>query len=420
MRPPTRMTPSHPRPYANPYDELAELADPEPDAWHAPGPAAGSGPERRPGGRGDFSDLTGAVRSDREREEWSPPSHRGRSRLAGVSLAVKLVVAALVGAVLLVAGDRLAVAYAERKTEEKIQQSLHLAARPQVDIDGFPFLTQVLDKRIGQARVSVPDVAASKVSLSEVHATARNVHVVGDLPSSVQGAVVDRMDGDVLLSFEDLSRELGASQLTFRQAGPREVKVAGTLPVAGREIRLQARARVGAEDGRKLSTVIGDMRLDVPGLFTYRPGRGPGAGLRLHPEAARRVASTAAQAKALFAVPAITQRLGLPESAIDRALSGEKELSRLTGSPLFLQRLSQVNLVDLVVDHPWLLEKAGIDPGLVDALLKLRPPALTDRLSFSYELPAAARDVRVREVAVERDGIRARLLGTGLAFGSTG
>ncbi|MCK8678787.1 LmeA family phospholipid-binding protein [Streptomyces lichenis] len=395
----------------NPYDELAALADPEPDFG-----------AERDAGRDDFADLTGAVSSDREREEWSPPrhrSHRGRSRLAGVPVVLKLGATALVGAVLLVAGDRLAVAYAEQKTEESIQQSLHLAARPQVDIDGFPFLTQVLDKRIDRARVTVPDVAASKVSLAEVQATAQNIHVVGDLPSSVQGAVIDRMDGGVLLSFDDLSRELGASQLKFSKAGKREVLITGTLPVAGRELRLQARATVGAQGGRSLSTTIAGMRLDVPGLFTYRPGEGPEAGLRLHPAAARRISSTAAEAKALLGVPALTRRLGLPKSAVDRALHGEEELHRLTGSPRFLQQLSQVNLVDLVVEHPWLLEKAGIDPGLVDALLKLRPPALTDRLSFSYALPESARDIRVRDVSVEESGIRARLVGTGLAFGST-
>ncbi|QGV82272.1 DUF2993 domain-containing protein [Streptomyces ficellus] len=402
MRPPTRIA-SHPH---NPYEELAELADPEPDFTQ---PAASA----RRGSKGL------GIRSDDDEEEWSPPNHRGRSRFAAVSVVFKLGVTAVVGAVLLVTGDRLAVAYAEEKAEDKIQQSLHLAARPQVDIAGFPFLTQVLDKRIRSVDVTVPDVAADKVSLAEVHATADDIRIVGDLPSSVEGAVVDRMNGDVLLSFDDLNRELGASHVRFSSAGGDGIRILGSLPVAGREVSVRAEAHVRRDGDRAVSTTVENMSLDVPGLFTYRPGDDPArSGLRLHPEAARRISREAADLKALLGVPAIAERLGLPRSEIDRALRGEKELSRLTGSPVFLQRLAKVNLVDLVIDHPWLLEKAGIDPALVGALLKLRPPQLADRFSLSFELPRSAGDLRLRDVTVDGAGIRVGLTGSGLAFGN--
>ncbi|MFF8830937.1 DUF2993 domain-containing protein [Streptomyces sp. NPDC015131] len=405
MRPPTRIaTHRH-----NPYDELAELADPEPDFGSVEPPS-----RRRPTRLGIPSD-------DDTDEDWSPPDHRGRSRFAAVPVVVKLAATAVVGAVLFVAGDRLAVAYAEEKAEEQIQRSLRLAARPQVDIAGFPFVTQVLDKRIRTVNVTVPDVAADRVSLAEVHATASDIRVVGDLPSSVEGAVVDRMEGDVLLSFDDLNRELGASHVRFSSAGGDGIHVHGTLPVAGREVSLRAEAHVRRDGDRAVATTVEDMRLDVPGLFTYRPGEDPAtSGLRLHPEAARRIASEAADLKALFAVPAIAERLGVPRASIERALRDEAELRRLTGSPLVLKKLTEVNLVDLVAEHPWLLEKAGIDPGLIGALLKLRPPQLADRFSLSFELPRSAGDLRLRRVAVDGSGIRVGLTGQGLAFGSTG
>lgn len=402
MRPPTRIA-THPR---NPYEELAQLADPEPDFGQAATtPRAGST------GLGIPSD-------DDEDDDWSPPDHRGGSRFAAVPVVVKLAVTAVVGALFFVAGDRLAVAYAEEKAADRIQQSLRLAARPQVDIAGFPFLTQVLDKRIRSVDVTVPDVAADKVSLAEVHATATDIRIVGDLPSSVEGAVVDRMDGDVLLSFDDMNRELGASHVRFSGAGRDGVHIVGTLPVAGRTVSLRAEARVRRDGDRAVSTTVENMRLDVPGLFTYRPGDDPAlSGLRLHPDAARRISREAADLKALLAVPAIAERLGLSRSQIDRALREEEELSRLTGSPLFLRQLSKVNLVDLVADHPWLLEKAGIDPGLIAALLKLRPPQLTDRFSLSFELPQSAGDVRLRRVGVDGSGIRVGLTGSGITFG---
>ncbi|MEU0666751.1 DUF2993 domain-containing protein [Streptomyces lavendulocolor] len=407
MRPPTRIA-THPR---NPYEELARLADPEPDSEQRP--TSPHDPPAPPStGLGIPSD------DDGDGEAWSPPNHRGRSRFAAVPVVVKLAVTVAAGAVLLTAGDRLAVAYAEERAEEKIQQSLRLAARPQVDIAGFPFLTQVLGKRIRTVDVTLPDVAADKVSLAEVRARATDIRIVGDLPSSVEGAVVDRMDGDVLLSFDDLNRELGASHVRFSSDGRGGVHVLGSLPVAGRTVTLRAEARVGRDGDRAVSTTVEHMRLDVPGLFTYRPGTDPGSsGLRLHPEAARRISGEAAGVKALFDVPAVAERLGLPRARIDAALRSEEERGRLAGSPHFLRALTEVNLIDLVVEHPWILRKAGIDPDLVGALLKLRPPQLADRFSLSFRLPESAGDVRLRHVGVDGSGIRVGLTGSGLALG---
>ncbi|MFD5427656.1 DUF2993 domain-containing protein [Streptomyces sp. NPDC127084] len=331
----------------------------------------------------------------------------------------KLAVAVVVSGSLFVAGDRLSVAYAEDKAAEKIRQSLGGGARPEVEIQGFPFLTQVLSQRIDRADVTVPDVAADKISIAEVHATAEDIRIVGDLPTAVEGAVVDRMDGDVLLSFDDLNRELGASQVKFTETGSGGIRIAGSLPVAGREVSLRARAYIRQDGDRAVSTTVKDMSLDVPGLFTYRPGKDPErSGLRLHAEAAQRIGREAARAKALLALPAVVERLGIPGEQIDRALRSEAKLSELTGSPRFLKQLMKVNLVDVVVDHPWLLEKVGIDPKLVGGLLKLKPPQLSESLSLSFELPKfATGEIRLRGIAVESEGIRADLTGSGLAFG---
>ncbi|MFJ8074155.1 DUF2993 domain-containing protein [Streptomyces sp. NPDC096176] len=403
MRPPTRIS-TH---SYNPYEELAQLADPEPDSILPPGR-----PPRLPPVR--------AIPSDDEPEHWAPPNHRGKSRLAAVPITLKFIVAVVVAGTLFVLCDRLALIYAEEKAEEGIQDSLGLAAQPDVDINGFPFLTQLARNRVDHADLDLPDLPADKVSIAEVHIAARDIRLVGDLPTSVQGAFVARMQGDVLLSFDDLNRELGASRLEFTSSGPDAVHIAGSLPVAGRTVTVAAQARVGKNGDRAVSTTLENIRLDVPRLFTYRPGKDPDhAGLRLHPEAAGRISRETARIKALFNLPAVVERLGIPQSHMDRALRSEKELHRLTGSPRFLQSLTKVNLIDLVVDHPVILETVGIDPDLVGALLQLRLPELADRFSLSVALPKTVPgDVRLRDIVVERDGVRVDLTGSGLSLGA--
>ena len=54
----------------------------------------------------------------------------------------------------------------------------------------------------------------------------------------------------------------------------------------------------------------------------------------------------------------------------------------------FVEKLMQVNLVDVVVDHPWLLEKVGIDPKILGALSGLTKPQLAASDWNTYARPA--------------------------------
>ncbi|MFF3397587.1 DUF2993 domain-containing protein [Streptomyces sp. NPDC002659] len=401
MRPPTRIS-AHPR---NPYEELAQLADPEPDfsVYDPKDP------------------LELGLTSDPDDDDWTPPNHRGKSRFAALPAVVKLIAAAVLCTLCLLLTDRLAEYYAQSRAADQLQKSLGLATRPDVDIHGFPFLTQLLDERIDRVDVTVPDVSADRVSLAEVRATAKDVRIVGDAPTSIKGAVIGDLDGEVLLSFDDLNRELGASQLKFTGSGANAVRVNGELAVAGQDLRVQAQAHIQRDNERSLTTTLDGMQLDIPRVATYRPGKDPDhSGLRLHREAAERISGEGARLKALLAVPAIVDRLGVSREYVRRALRSEEELHRLTSAPRFIERLMKVNLVDVVLEHPQLLRKVGIDPGLVGALLALKPPELSERLSLSFELPRSLKELRLQHITVERDGIKARVVGSGLRVGQSG
>ncbi|MEV0844954.1 LmeA family phospholipid-binding protein [Streptomyces sp. NPDC049954] len=401
--------PYEPR-YTNPYEELAGLADNplddvlryEDEAEDAPGHEAGFDPD----------------------EPWAPPNHRrGRRwfRLAGLPFAIKASIAILTLIAFLALGDRWAVLFAEHEAAEKIKDAMHLEATPEVDIGGFPFVTQLARKRLDSVTVTVPDVAADRVSLAKVSATAENIRIDADLPSTFRSVDVGRVHGEVLLSFDDLNRELGASQVTFTGTGPQHVLARGTVPVAGHDLRVRADATLARSGDRGVDMRVGGMQLTVGDLATFRPGTKRGDGLHLTEKSARAVQQETDKIKAMFEVPAMVDRLGVPKDAVRTALDSDEKLHELTGTPRFLHQLMDVNLIDAALDHPELLRRLGFDPALLTGLSELTRPQLADELSLGFQLPkipSQSGDVSLKDVRVEKTGIRVDLSGQNLGFGT--
>ncbi|MDQ0909539.1 hypothetical protein QFZ22_005524 [Streptomyces canus] len=358
-------------------------------------------------------------------EPQAPPTthrrtgrRRRRGRFTGLPFALKTVASLLVLAAFLTLADRWAVLYAEHRAADTLKDRLRLTAAPEVEIDGFPFLPQLAGRRLDSVKVTVPDVAADRVTLAAVSATAHDIRLDGDGPTSVRGARVPRLDGDVLLSFADLNRELGASQVTFTGAGRDRVAVRGTLPVAGHDLRLRADVRVARDGERGVDTRIGGMRLDIGELATYRPGTRSSQGLHLTRASAAALARQTRKARAVLAVPSVVRALGVPDATVREAQRSDTALSRLTGRPEFVRQAMRLNLLDLALAHPELLDRLGLDPALLDALSRLTRPVLADRLSLGFRLPEPpSGELRLRDVRVAKDGIRVRIEGSGLAVG---
>ena len=150
-----------------------------------------------------------------------PPRRRHRGRRWLIALLVLIIV--------LVGVDFGAKAFAENAIASQIDSS-GLGTKPSVDIEGFPFLTQVAAKDFKKVVVSASNIPAGPVTISSLNATITGMH----LNSSWNGATIDRVTATAFVSLSSLtggiSSELGdAASLTAVPDGANKLKVTGTV-----------------------------------------------------------------------------------------------------------------------------------------------------------------------------------------------
>src|SRR6266566_7133415 len=109
--------------------------------------------------------------------------------------------------VLLVIADRVSVAYAQNRMAQQIQGQ-GLSSKPNVSIEGFPFLTQVLARDLGEVNITAPSVVSQgPLNIRNLAANLRGIH----LNSSYNSGTVDHLTGTALISFGDLFGQGGPS-----------------------------------------------------------------------------------------------------------------------------------------------------------------------------------------------------------------
>lgn len=199
----------------------------------------------------------------------------------------RLLVVLLVLGALAVGVDRAAVLVAERVLADQAQSEAGLGGRPDVDIAGFPFLTQALAGQYDEVRLRTSGSVAGEVDLERLDVRLRGVYVPLDaaLSGQVTSVPVDGLDADVVVGYAELARRSGRD-VTLRAVGD-QLRVSGDVEVLGRAVdaaatsdvrlegsRIVVRAQSvevgnGAAD-RALTALLGD-RFD----FTVRLGRLP-------------------------------------------------------------------------------------------------------------------------------------------------
>ncbi|GIG20850.1 hypothetical protein Cch01nite_15740 [Cellulomonas chitinilytica] len=126
---------------------------------------------------------------------------------------IGLVVVVVLGAGVVVA-DRVAAAEAENRAVEAIEQNLDVEGTPDVTIDGFPFLTQLLRGSLKEVTGTVDGMTLDGIDATDVEVEARDVStsepytvgtgsIAATLPTaSIEKVVADRTDLDVQVAVE--------------------------------------------------------------------------------------------------------------------------------------------------------------------------------------------------------------------------
>ncbi|MCO5971446.1 LmeA family phospholipid-binding protein [Actinoallomurus soli] len=120
---------------------------------------------------------------------------------------------------LLVGLDRFAAAYAESRIAGEVQKQ-GFGARPDVTIDGFPFVTQVLNRHFPHARMTARNVREGPVTLSLVQGDVRDVRVDSGFAKGTLG----RVDGTATIGFGELAKAADQPGVRFTADGPDKVK----------------------------------------------------------------------------------------------------------------------------------------------------------------------------------------------------
>lgn len=132
--------------------------------------------------------------------------------------------------VVLVIGDRVADYAAEKAVASTIQDSDHLQSEPDVDIKGFPFLTQMITRDLDDVTITAKNVPtsdnANALLISRVTADMRDVKV--DL--SLDRVTIGTGHATALIRYADLTKALG---FTFSYAGNGKVTADRSITILG-------------------------------------------------------------------------------------------------------------------------------------------------------------------------------------------
>lgn len=164
------------------------------------------------------------------------------------ALRILLVLLVVVGG-LFVAVDRAALYFAESEVEDRVGLSGGSAGTTEIEIRGFPFLTQLAASELDRVDVTLTDMRTSAAGrtmrVGEVRAQLHDVR----LGSGYTTATAARATGTAVVSYEDLTAA-AEDGVTVAYGGDGKVKVTGSVEFLGNPVSRSVLSTVTRVDGR--------------------------------------------------------------------------------------------------------------------------------------------------------------------------
>ena len=185
-------------------------------------------------------------------------TQRPRKKRWGRRLLITFIVLLIVVAGLLVALDRFAASYAERTIGDRVSQQIAdqnaTSEKPDVTVEGVPFLTQVLDGnykeiRIGLTNLSGPADNNRTVRIADLDVRALDVNAPLDTLRTGNGDIVARtVTGVGTIDYPQLAELIGQPGLKLAE---KDGKLIGNAPVQalGQTFDVSGTAAVTVKEG---------------------------------------------------------------------------------------------------------------------------------------------------------------------------
>lgn len=172
----------------------------------------------------------------------------------GRRLAVGGLVFAIIVVGVLVVADRVGAWYAERRIAEEVQQEVArreiTSDRPDVQVGGFPFVTQVLSGEYDSVTIRLRNVDGGGIRLPQLDIEATGVHAELQTIRSGQGeARADQITGTATVGYATvaaLSNQPGL-QLSGQDG---QLRVRLPVEILGEQVTLVGTAQVRVDDNR--------------------------------------------------------------------------------------------------------------------------------------------------------------------------
>jgi hypothetical protein len=170
--------------------------------------------------------------------------------------------------VLLAIADRVGVGLAEDEAASRINGRYGMEGDPKVEIEGIPFLTQLVGGELDKVKFSAPrarvTAGGERISFTKLKVTAEGI----EPKNSFSSFHIDRATGSAMISYADFNKVLGREGTTVKYGGkPGRLRFSTQVKMLGRTIHQSGTATVRVRNGDTLSPDDLDLdRSKIPGL----------------------------------------------------------------------------------------------------------------------------------------------------------